>query len=196
MKKKYKKLKIFGLITYCLFNIFLIYLICSFGYSILYNKYINSQDKVDKETVSYISFLFEYNDSHVIEVKKPKIVSDEVGKLLFDDSCFTFELSLDKEQFNDSLEYVVTADPIGETIDDKYIKFYLTDENDKPLSKKSIMTFSEYELDKDISSKVIYKGKFTKNKTKQTLKLRIWISDKYDDEDVPGFSYQLNILMK
>lgn len=196
MKKLFKKLKLFGLIVFTLFDIFLIYSCFYFGYFIYSSKYINSEDKVNKETVSYISFMFENNDNHVVEVKKPKIVSDEVGKYLFGDSYFTFDINLDKEKIDDSLEYVVIASPIGETIDEEYIKFYITDEDGKYLTKNEVMKFSDFDFEKDGSSRIIYEGKFTKDKTKQILNLRIWISDKYDLDDVPGFSYQLNILTK
>ena len=196
MKKLFKKLKLIGLIIFTLFDIFLIYSCFYFGYSIYSSKYINSQDKFNKETVSYISFMFENNDNHVVDVKKPKIVSDDVGKLLFGDSYFTFDVNLDKEKINDSLEYVVTASPVGDSIDDEYIKFYLTDENGKSLTENEVMRFSEFDSSKDGSSKIIYEGKFTKDKTKQILNLRVWISEEYDYDDVAGFSYQLNILTK
>ena len=63
MKKLFKKFKLFGLIIFTLFNIFLIYSCIYLGYFIYSSKYINSEDKVNKETVSYISFMFENNDS-------------------------------------------------------------------------------------------------------------------------------------
>ena len=148
MKKLFKKLKLCGLIVFTLFDIFLIYSCFYFGYFIYSSKYINSEDKVNKE------------------------------------------------KFDDSLEYVVIASPIGETIDEEYIKFYITDEDGKYLTKNEVMKFSDFDFEKDGSSRIIYEGKFTKDKTKQILNLRIWISDKYDLDDVPGFSYQLNILTK
>ena len=50
------------------------------------------------------------------------------------------------------------------------------------------MRFSEFDSSKDGSSKIIYEGKFTKDKTKQILNLRVWISDEYDYDDTYDMS--------
>lgn len=197
MMKIDNKRKKFGLglfiCTVCLLVAFALYL----GFAILENTYSSSLEKVNNETVSYISFLFENNASHIIEVKSPKIVSDEIGRLLFDDSLYSFDINIDEELLDDEdLEYIVTAEAIGKTINEDYIKFYLTDENGNILNEDEMATvFSDFEEEKDISGKIIYRGSFNKENMSQTLNIRVWVSDEYELDEVAGFSYQLNVLV-
>lgn len=197
MMKNDNKRKMFGLGLFIfivgLLVIFAIYL----ALAIVDNTYSNKLEKVNKETVSYISFLFENNAGHMIEVKSPKIVSDDIGRLLFDDSFYSFYISIDEDLVDDEdLEYIVTAEAIGKTINEDYIKFYLTDEEGNILGDyDGAVSFSNFEEEKDISGKVIYRGKFNKESTEQTLNIRVWVSDEYELDEVAGFSYQLNVLV-
>ena len=65
--------------------VFVIYV----SYLIINNIYNDPILKVNKKTANYISFLFEDNNGHIIEVKNPKIVNDEIGKLLFGEDVYT-----------------------------------------------------------------------------------------------------------
>ena len=82
MMKYVNKRKMFGL---GVFSIIVLMLVCFTGYisyMIISNYYNKNDVKVNGETVGYISFLFEHSDNHVIDIKNPKVVSDEDGKLL------------------------------------------------------------------------------------------------------------------
>lgn len=198
MMKYVNKRKMFGL---GVFSIIVLMLVCFTGYisyMIISNYYNKNDVKVNGETVGYISFLFEHSDNHVIDIKNPKVVSDEVGKLLFGEDCFEFDINIDKDQIiDDSLEYYVTAEAVGETINEDYIKFYLTDNEGKPLNdSKVVPVISEYDEEKDISGKIIYTGEFNKENVNQNLNLRVWVSDEYDLDDIAGFSYRLNVIVK
>ena len=196
--KYVNKRKMFGLGLFSIIVLMLVFFTGYISYMIISNSYNKSDVKVNKETVNYISFLFEHSDNHVIDIKNPKVVSDEVGKLLFGEDYFSFDINIDKDQITDkSLEYYVTVEAIGETINEDYIKFYLTDKDEKPINNSKVVpVISDYDEEENISGKIIYTGKFSKDNINQKLNLRVWISDEYDLDDIAGFSYRLNVLVK
>ena len=101
------------------------------------------------------------------------------------------------KQSSKSKEYYVTVEAIGETINEDYIKFYLTDKDGKPINNSKVVpVISDYDEEENISGKIIYTGKFSKDNINQKLNLRVWISDEYDLDDIAGFSYRLNVLVK
>lgn len=198
MMKNDNKKKMFGLGLFSFAVVILVSFTIYLSFAVLNNSYDKTDAKVNEKTVSYISFLFEHSDSHAIVVKNPKVVSDEVGKLLFGEDCFSFDINVDKEQITDNeLEYYVIAEAIGKTIDEEYIKFYITDQDGNPVNDEEVVpVFSDFQEEEDISGKIIYSGKFDKNNLNQDLELRVWVSDEYELDDIAGFSYQLNVIVK
>ena len=197
MMKDCSKRKLFGLGIFSCFVVFLVVCTCCLTITIFNRRYSNDNIKVNDETVKYISFLFEHNENHVLEIKNPKVVSDDVGKFLFGEDYFTFDINVDKDELNEDLEYMVVAEAIGKTIDENYIKFYLTDDQGNILyDGNHVPVFGEFEVSDDTSGKIIYSGKFDDKVTSKSLKLRVWVSDEYDLDDVAGFSYHLNVIAK
>ena len=163
---------------------------------VIISSFYSDDAKVNEKTANYISFLFEHNDNHLIKIKKPKVVSDDVGKLLIGDDYYSLDINVDEEQTKDKeVEYLVVAEPVGKTIDENFIRFYITD-SDILENTSKVIAFDDFEEEKDLSGKVIYRGKFNKGETKQTIDLRVWVSEKYSEDDIAGFSYQLNVVVK
>ena len=172
--------------------VFVIYV----SYLIINNIYNDPILKVNKKTANYISFLFEDNNDHIIEVKNPKIVNDEIGKLLFGEDVYTLDIKVDEDiDLSKEVEYVVICEALSKNIDDEYVKFYITDKNDKSLVGGNVPLYSEFNSD-GRSGKVIYTGKISKDNLDEQLKIRVWVSDEYKSNDVLGFSYHLDIMVK
>lgn len=172
--------------------VFVIYV----SYLIINNIYNDPILKVNKKTANYISFLFEDNNDHIIEVKNPKIVNDEIGKLLFGEDAYTLDIKVDEDiDLSKEVEYVVICEALSKNIDDEYVKFYITDKNDKSLVGGNVPLYSEFNSD-GRSGKVIYTGKISKDNLDEQLKIRVWVSDEYKSNDVLGFSYHLDIMVK
>jgi len=189
------KCKKFGLGLFIIFVIMLVILTGYISYVII-SSFYSDDAKVNEKTANYISFLFEHNDNHLIKIKKPKVVSDDVGKLLIGDDYYSLDINVDEEQTKDKeVEYLVVAEPVGKTIDENFIRFYITD-SDILENTSKVIAFDDFEEEKDLSGKVIYRGKFNKGETKQTIDLRVWVSEKYSEDDIAGFSYQLNVVVK
>ena len=172
--------------------VFVIYV----SYLIINNIYNDPILKVNKKTANYISFLFEDNNDHIIEIKNPKIVIDEIGKLLFGEDVYTLDIKVDEDiDLSKEVEYVVICEALSKNIDDEYVKFYITDKNDKSLVGGNVPLYSEFNSD-GRSGKVIYTGKISKDNLDEQLKIRVWVSDEYKSNDVLGFSYHLDIMVK
>lgn len=194
--KKNDTRSMFGLglsvVIVLLLVVFVIYVSCL----VINNIYNDPILKVNKKTANYISFLFEDNNDHIIEVKNPKIVNDEIGKLLFGEDIYTLDIKVDENmKISDSVEYVVIAETLSKNIDDEYVKFYITDKNDKSLVEGEVPLYSEFNSD-GRSGKIIYTGKISKDNLNEQLKIRVWVSDEYKSNDILGFSYHLDVMVK
>ena len=194
--KKIDTRSMFGLglsvVIVLLLVVFVIYVSCL----VINNIYNDPILKVNKKTANYISFLFEDNNDHIIEVKNPKIVNDEIGKLLFGEDIYTLDIKVDENmKISDSVEYVVIAEALSKNIDDEYVKFYITDKNDKSLVGGNVPLYSEFNSD-GRSGKIIYTGKISKDNLNEQLKIRVWVSDEYKSNDILGFSYHLDVMVK
>ena len=95
----------------------------------------------------------------------------------------------------DCVEDVVVAEALSKNIDDEYVKFYITDKNDKSLVEGEVPLYSEFNSD-GRSGKIIYTGKISKDNLDEQLKIRVWVSDEYKSNDVLGFSYHLDVIVK
>ena len=71
----------------------------------------------------------------------------------------------------------------GNTIDEKYIKYYLIRDNE---NKEGNLETTVKTID---NGKIIYKGKISKN---NKFKLFMWIDDNYD-KSVKNISYEIKI---
>ena len=194
--KKIDTRSMFGLGLSVVIVLLLVVFVIYVSYLVINNIYNDPILKVNKKTANYISFLFEDNNDHIIEVKNPKIVNDEIGKLLFGEDVYTLDIKVDENmKISDSVEYVVIAEALSKNIDDEYVKFYITDKNDKSLVEGDVPLYSEFNSD-GRSGKIIYTGKISKDNLNEQLKIRVWVSDEYKSNDILGFSYHLDVMVK
>lgn len=194
--KKNDTRSMFGLGLSVVIVLLLVVFVIYVSYLVINNIYNDPILKVNKKTANYISFLFEDNNDHIIEVKNPKIVNDEIGKLLFGEDIYTLDIKVDENmKISDSVEYVVIAEALSKNIDDEYVKFYITDKNDKSLVEGEVPLYSEFNSD-GRSGKIIYTGKISKDNLNEQLKIRVWVSDEYKSNDILGFSYHLDVMVK
>ena len=194
--KKIDTRSMFGLGLSVVIVLLLVVFVIYVSYLVVNNIYNNPILKVNKKTANYISFLFEDNNDHIIEVKNPKIVNDEIGKLLFGEDIYTLDIRVDENmKVFDNIEYVVVAEALSKNIDDEYVKFYITDKNDKSLVEGEVPLYSEFNSD-GRSGKIIYTGMISKDNLNEQLKIRVWVSDEYKSNDILGFSYHLDVMVK
>ena len=188
--------RMFGLGLSVVIVLLLVVFVIYVSYLVINNIYNDPILKVNKKTANYISFLFEDNNDHIIEVKNPKIVNDEIGKLLFGEDIYTLDIKVDEDMdLSKEVEYVVICEALSKNIDDEYVKFYITDKNDKSLVGGNVPLYGEFNSD-GRSGKVIYTGKISKDNLDEQLKIRVWVSDEYKSNDVLGFSYHLDVMVK
>ena len=96
--------------------------------------------------------------------------------------------------------YITRQNVSSKDISGKYVVFYLTDEDDKPLvgfSKNKLPVYNDFKgLDDKPISRLIYSGKLDALST-QNVKLRTWVSDAYaliNEEE--AFSFDIDVRIK
>ena len=154
-----------------------------------------------------------YNNSYLdVELDTQKIVisnkllmSDFAGKKLnFDNKksgtndYIEFEI---KSKAKGKLKYEIylTKENADAEIPQKFVKVYLTDENDFSLMDTNELIPTYYDLkvaDSNLSGKLLYSGVFKDNESKK-FRLRMWVADTYEiKKDLDIFSVKLNIDVK
>ncbi len=147
---------------------------------------------IDSVTASYLSFNFSDNDTNVINMSAKLPVSDEVGKKSCNKGeCFEFSISNEND---DKTEYQVLVETLTSNIDLKYIKVYLTDDDNNPIGifNKKIPTLVDFVDCNSNGDKIIYKGNINKDKIKN-FKLKLWVSEDYNSEDTPVLSFRVSV---
>ena len=160
------------------------------SYALLSNS-ISEQVKIDKTTSNYLSFNYAKMNEYTVEIVEPKVMSDFFGKYLL--KPFDFEVEVPKEYIkSESVKYEVIVSDLGNLIDEEYIKFYLTDQNDNKVNEREVVPVYS-SLSDTTEGKIIYSGEFNKDSLSKKLRLRIWVSDKYD-KDIKGIlAYRLQV---
>ena len=132
-------------------------------------------------------------------------VSDDIGKKIQgndkENKYFDFSVSC-KMSGSQNIQYEVYATKInvGNELDSKYVKMYLTDStSDIPLNGYTgvVPLYSELK-DSSIAndSKQLYVGEFHNTGT-QSIRLRMWLSDAYQiTSDAKEFKIKVNVLAK
>jgi len=142
-----------------------------------------------KEGISNDDLIVHFkDDSHVVLNNKLPI-SDKLGKDMdgteIEDGIYGFiEFSVQNSTSKSgSYQIYVTKDNESENmISEKYIKLYLTDENDEALGEFSgnkIPTFDSLLVPKEqLDSKLLYRDDISERE-KKTYRLHVWLSDSY-----------------
>ena len=79
-------------------------------------------------------------------------------------------------------------------MDGKYIKFYLTDDENKVIKnfENRPLTLNELNDSEIDSNKVLYKDEL-KAKTSKKFRLRVWLSDEYKTNSNVSFSFKADV---
>lgn len=174
----------------------LILIIAVFGisYSIWTQTFMGSQE--NSINTGYISFSYTESDTNVIEIHNAVPMADENGKKLSgNNSMFDFTVSA-KYAGVSSIGYEIYATPVVQTLDGKYIKVYLTNQNDEAVSGFDgiVPTYDSLEDSSIEGSKTIYKGDLTESGKTEDYRLRIWVSSDYNLPDTSKkFSFKVNV---
>lgn len=157
-------------------------LILSLGYYMVGSDILNIG--FNSTTASYISFNNVF-DSDTIKIDKLDKYNDNDGEK---SNSIDFEVST----VNNNLDYEIILVPINVSVDYKYIKFSVSNENDKVLKKDILSNCHE---SNDFSGNVIYNGKLNKIGNDDKIKLRVWISDEIKDE-IKANSFEVKVKLK
>lgn len=147
-----------------------------------------------------------YSSKEVLTINNVLPITDAVGK--------DIDVQNNKEGITQYLEFEVnsvvdgrvkfeiylTKNNVDSEIPDKFVKLYLTDQNDTPLKNfdnAAIPTYYDLKVsDIEPSGKLIYSG-VLKNKESKKFKLRMWVADTYElTTDTKSFSAKLNVKVK
>ena len=141
-------------------------------------------------TTGKISFSYTESETNNIKIENALPISDEQGKKLNGNTeVFDFTVSNDSTI---NVKYDVIVTPYKNDMDDKYIKVYLTDQNDVALKPydSEVPTYNTLNDDKEEkNSKILYSSELTNVKKNEKLRLRVWVSDKFDNKNTTTQSY-------
>ena len=133
-------------------------------------------------------------------------ISDDIGKSLIGDNKY-FDFVVNGETTIGDIDYeIVVLKEDSSTLQDKYVKIYLTDitsgteiPSDIVLNEEKVKTYEELQSSTKQSGKIVYLGK-VKNNTfnyQRKFRLRMWMSDNVTmEDDIFGksFSVKVNVL--
>lgn len=153
-----------------------------------------NNNTVDSDMVSF------YSETNTAIIKNILPTTDEFGKTISDDNGgsfiyldFSVENNCDKKQ-NFQIYLTQQFNELA-SINDGYVKFYLTDDKDvafPSFEKNAIPSYVDLEYIKDkADSKNLYKGTLKAFEEKK-FRLRVWIADSYvisDEEE--AFSFEI-----
>lgn len=135
----------------------------------------------------YLNVRFETSD--VIGITNRLPVSDAIGKIYsdvqeIDESEGYVRFSIQNTSTRKIKYQIILTKQVvdGTELHEKFIKCYLTDENDVPMDgfrEDKVLTYQDFKSVKSKeSSKIIYSGSLLGEST-QNLRLRLWLSDDY-----------------
>lgn len=194
MGKSYEKRNAKEIIITVLSVLILIIAVFGISYSIWTQTFLGSKE--NSINTGYISFSYTESDTNVIEINNAVPMSDENGKKLTgNNNMFDFTVSA-KYSGVSSIDYEIYATPITQTLDSKYIKIYLTDQNDQAITgyDSVVPTYEELEDSLMENSKTIYKSSLDQSGVSQEFRLRIWVNSEYNmPETSKKFSFKVNV---
>lgn len=190
VKKDVKQLTLAIIVIVCLFVVFM-------GFGFLFDKYKSSENKTYNLGVKF-------SDNRNVYLENTLPVTDKIGKELDGVSSsksiqgfkeFSIENNYDKKI--DYQIYLKVKNSCENMIDEEYIKLYLTDNSNNPLSgfeNNKLPTYSSISsLNDKPDSKLLYTGSINKNSISK-FRLRVWVSDLYSiNRDKECFSFDIYV---
>ena len=174
----------------------LILVIAVFGisYAIWQRTFLGTKE--NSLSTGYISFSYTESNTNVISIDNAVPVSDDTGKRLTGSTnMFDFTISAKYAGLN-SIGYEIYTEPIIEDLDGKYVKVYLTDQNDIPLSgyDVTVPTYSSRDASSLGTGKKLYQGTLTESGKTEKFRLRIWVDSTYNmPTESHKFSFKVNV---
>ncbi len=141
-------------------------------------------------TTGKISFSYTESETNNVKIENALPISDDKGKRL-NGNTETFDFTVSNDS-TINVKYDVIVTPYKSDMDDSYVKVYLTDQNDVALKPYDgeVPTYSMLKDDQEEeNSKVLYSSELTNVKKNEKLRLRVWVSDKFDNKTNPAQSY-------
>ena len=175
----------------------LIIVVIGISYAVWSRTFLGTQE--NSINTGYISFSYTESDTNTIEIHNAIPISDSNGKMLSGNkNMFDFTVSA-KFSGLSSVAYEIYATPIVQTLDSKYIKVYLTDQQDQPVGDRykenSIPTYDMLENSSVTGSKTIYKSELNESGKAVDYRLRIWLSSEYNmPETAKNFAFKVNVV--
>ncbi len=190
VKKDVRQLTLAIIVIVCLFSVFM-------GFGFLFNKYKNTENKTYNLGVKF-------SDNRNVYLENTLPVTDKIGKELDGVSStksiqgfkeFSIENNYDKK-INYQI-YLKVKNSCENMIDEDFIKLYLTDTGNNPLSgfeNNKLPTYSSISsLNDKPDSKLLYTGSINKNSISK-FRLRVWVSDLYSvNRDKECFSFDIYV---
>lgn len=190
VKKDVRQLTLAIIVIVCLFAVFM-------GFGFLFNKYKNTENKTYNLGVKF-------SDNRNVYLENTLPITDKIGKELDGVSStksiqgfkeFSIENNYDKK-INYQI-YLKVKNSCENMIDEDFIKLYLTDTGNNPLSgfeNNKLPTYSSISsLNDKPDSKLLYTGSINKNSISK-FRLRVWVSDLYSvNRDKECFSFDIYV---
>lgn len=179
----------------------LILIVAVFGISYSIWEQTFNGSKENSINTGYISFSYKESDTNIIKIDNAIPTADESGKKLNGNTdMFDFTVSA-KYTGLSSIGYEIYATPNVQTLDSKYIKIYLTDQNNQAISgfdskvpTYEDLNFSSIENAETENIRTIYKSSLTQSGATHYYRLRIWVSSDYNmPETAKQFSFKVNV---
>lgn len=185
------KSRVFSRFKVCLFTVVVVLMLIT-TYSASTHAFTASLKNnviVNSETSNFISLNYANNNIYSVKLYSPKKINDFIGKRLFSNNYFDFEV---KSDTNKELKYQLILVPIS-NLDNKYIKVYLTNQKNKPYVKsKKVQTLDKFNEDTD--GFILYEGIVDDSNNVNDFRIRVWI-DKDTNDIIDLLEYKLIVKM-
>jgi len=177
----------------------LILAVIGISYAVWHRSFEGTKENSLK--TGYISFTYSEADNSYISIENAMPISDRQGKKLNGErNVFDFNISTSSPG-DYGIRYDIFAEPIGKnTLPEKSLKVYLTDQNDNPIegyNGSDVPLYSDlrnYSFNGKNNYKLIYSSNLTKENPSKKYRLRIWLSsDSNNGENQLKFSFKVNV---
>ncbi len=177
-RKKYKKRKKQKSLIFPSLLLLILLVSVIFTSKLVFSDITNniSINKREKATIVYTN-----QSDEVITISSEFLLDDKLS--MTSDNKYSFNINTKNNNKNYSIKIV----KVNSQIEDKYIKFYLTDSKDKKLIKPTRLSDLKYDND----NLVLYNGVLKHKKEK--FNLRVWVSNDFKSNEVKNFSFKVII---
>lgn len=176
----------------------LILIVAIFGISYAVWQQTSLGTKENSISTGYVSFSYTESNTNTISINNAVAISDDAGKkLVGNKNSFEFSVSA-KYAGLPSIRYEVYTEPLVTTLDGRFLKVYLTNQNDVPVSgyDVTVPTYDSLEASSTGSGKKLYEGTLTQSGQVEKLRLRVWISSALDMPANESYQFSFKVHVK